>query len=210
MRIALDLDGVCFDFTTALHDYAVRSRLIEPSATKVAATWDWFKHEWGWGSGEFEEHMTDAIEFGDLYARPGLVYPGVVEGVRYLRKQGHTIHVITDRARFGPPGRAAEQTFLWLDNEGIEFDTVTFARDKAAVLQADIAFDDAPHHWRAYTAAGTVCVLRDHPYNQACGPALRTPTFDEFVQLVESFDRMDLATLAALYARSATRGVARP
>lgn len=209
MRIALDLDGVCFNFTDALHAWAVDHFLIDPSATKVAATWDWFKHEWGWESGEFEEHMLDAIEFGDLYARPSFVYPGVIEGVAELRRRGHTIHVITDRARFGPPGMAAEQTFRWLAENEIVADSVTFARDKAAVLQADIAFDDAPHHWRAYTAAGTVCVLRDQAYNQDCEPALRAPTFDGFVQLVESLDhRIDLTTLATLYAQSASRGAA--
>jgi hypothetical protein len=210
MKIGLDLDGVCFNFTDALYSYAVHHQLIEPSASRIASTWDWFKHEWGWESGEFAERMTDAIEFWDLYARPGLVYPGVVEGVAELRRQGHTIHIITDRARFGPPGMAAEQTYRWLDAEGVEFDTVTFAQHKAAVLRADVAFDDAPHHWRAYQDAGAVCVLRDHPYNQDCEPALRTPTFDGFVTLVNSLDhRIDLSTIAALYAQSeSTKGAA--
>lgn len=196
MKIALDLDGVCFNFTEALHTYAVDRRLIDPSVTKVASSWDWFQNEWGWEPGEFAEHISDAIEFWDLYARPGYIYPGVAEGVGELRRRGHQIHVITDRARFGPPGLAAGQTLQWLAEEGVEFDSVTFARHKGEVLKADIAFDDAPHHFTAYRDAGVLCVMREHPYNVGIG-TIRVPAFPSFIQLVESL-HFPTSTLRAL------------
>lgn len=185
MKIALDLDGVCFDFTGALHAYAVRQLLIDPSVPAVAGAWDFFLHDWGWSSAEFAEHISDAIEFGEIYTKSGFVFPGAVEGVAELRRQGHTIHVITDRARFGPAGMAAEQTFRWLDANGIVVDSVTFAQHKGEVLKADVAFDDAPHHWAAYRDAGVLCVLREHAYNAGVGH-VRVPTFESFVRLVES------------------------
>lgn len=209
MRIALDLDGVCFDFTGALHAVSVKHKLIDPSVPATAGTWDFFLHEWGWSSEEFAENIRDAIEFGELYALPGFVFPGVVEGVAHLRERGHQVHVITDRARFGPPGMAAEQTFRWLDENGIVVDSVTFAQHKSGVLQGDIAFDDAPHHWEAYRAAGTLCVLRDHRYNQNSRLAIRAETFGSFVALVDSLDHgIDFGALRALYTGNYERGAA--
>lgn len=202
MRIAMDLDGVCFDFVEAFRQFCLKHKIGDPEmVARPALQWDFFTNDWGISREEFEDAIWVAIGNWDLYARPDFVFPGVVAGMHHLKELGHTLSIITDRSRFGPSGLAAAQTFQWLEDEGIPYDTVTFAQHKGEVLQADIAFDDATHHWQSYRDAGVICVLRTHPFNAAApSPALRADHFDGFVHLVENLERsVDIAQLRALY-----------
>lgn len=159
MRIALDLDGVCYHWEKTGR-YLLRtqrgcSHLIYPSTD-----WDYIKRmvdaeDWDW-------LWSEGVELG-LF-RYGHVITGAIEGVRELKARGHEVLVVTHR-----PSSAVQDTLDWLSYvrfEPAEVHILSDGRPKSSV-PADIYIDDRPENIVEVLASTEAdALLFDQPWNQ--------------------------------------------
>jgi 5'(3')-deoxyribonucleotidase len=146
MRIGLDLDGVCYQWS-ATAQYMLRERMLARGETPPVELfqepeyWDWIEdytspEDWSW-------LWSGAIEEG-LY-RYGHVVKGAIEGAQAISKLGETT-VITAR-----PKAAVHDTMAWLE---LMFNRVPLAgvviqsdgQKKSEVPGIDVYIDDAKHN----------------------------------------------------------------
>lgn len=163
MRVGLDLDGVCYDFGSALRDW-LRARGWESSLPEPQ-TW-YFYRAWGLTDQEFGEQVNAGVAAGWIF-RNGEPLRWSLEGAKALKADGHTIHVVTDRF-FGPAGDAQAATVEWLTRWGFPYDSVTFSKDKT-VVRLDAMVDDRLENYDALEAAGVEAYLLDQQWNREIG-----------------------------------------
>ena len=106
---------------------------------------------------EHEVHMT-------IGAQP---LEGAVEAIASLKTAGHTLVVVTARAR-----RLRRLTEAWLEYYGIAVDGLHFLEGgaKGPVVRAerlDLLVEDAPHNALAVAETGVPVLLFGAPYNRA-------------------------------------------
>jgi 5'(3')-deoxyribonucleotidase len=137
MKIAVDIDGVCYNFVDELHRAVQKATGYDGPAT--AERWNFFK-DWGFETSTILSIADQSVDAGELFWR-GDQIPGTRKALETLRANGHTIHFCTARD-YGT--RSVEATGYWLNRQGLftpRVDTLTFAYDKT-VLAADILIDD--------------------------------------------------------------------
>lgn len=172
-RIALDLDGVVYDFHGAAcymmrHNFGYTAELSRESWT----SWDWMQGQvhpdhwrWLWNQG---------VEEG-LF-RHGHTLKGSIDGVRELATLGD-IAVVTSR-----PRSAIQDTLSWLAYNRLpitEVHIVGSGVPKTSCGDFALAVDDAVHNGTDYTSAGVPMLLIDKPWNQGVEDSpLLTRVFD--------------------------------
>lgn len=188
MRIGIDLDGVCYQWTKTAR-YMLREILPNSPYHKhgplgqECSKWDYIKdhvskehNDWLWKEG---------VELG-LF-RHGHLFPGTIKALRALAKYGRLV-AITQR-----PHRASEDTFAWINFHRLPFREVHILQGepKTEVAQCDVYIDDRPKNCIELKTAfsdSTVCIP-DRPWNQefsACASGcVRTYSWDEFVQIAK-------------------------
>lgn len=167
MRIALDLDGVCYAWDKTAR-YMLRKKI---AATGQVIPPELFRDSQHWneieevvGPENFQWLWTDGVRDG-LF-RYGHCYTGAIEGVTELCEMGD-VHIVTAR-----PKTAYKDTIDWLsfmfDKSTISGVHFTGGESKSSV-PADVYIDDAPHNIEQLLKAGhqVVSVLR--PWNQSLG-----------------------------------------
>lgn len=181
-RVGFDLDGVVYDFRKAHADFEVRRGNAHCSLDAALDHWDYFEG-WGQSLDDWLKSYAEGVDAGHILWR-GDPLPGAVQTFRMLRHAGHTIHVVTDRAIGGDPQGA---TKAWLAEHGLDYDSLTFSRDKTAI-PTDIFIEDRLENADALNAAGTLCYLINRPWNQAGEDHRpRVDTLDEFYSAVEDY-----------------------
>lgn len=186
MQIGIDLDGVCYDFTAAF------CRYVGWDPTTVDK-WEFFKDH-GYSVDEFLRTCHIMIKNGLLFRRGDLL-PGTKEAFDALIKQGHTIHIITDRCSLDPEDTdlIKQHTLDWLEDNGLRYDQIRFTGDKVAAakeLGLDFMIDDRIEN---YEALVTVCDVKlfDRPWNRSAAHAARVYSWDGFVRCVENAMKFD-------------------
>ena len=182
LRLGIDLDGCVYDFVDSLRRTVAARTATAPSALTDACCWNFYSHCWGMTLEDFLEHFTAGVNSGVIFAT-GQPEPDAVAVLAQLRRAGHTLHVVTDRASVGAPGVAQSATATWLRANGIAVDSLTFSADKASV-PTDLFIDDRSENYLALQGSGTQPVLFDRPWNQDVTGALRVRGWQEFGQLV--------------------------
>ncbi len=168
MRIAIDLDGVCYNFTRALSEYI--EHMTGERYYAVPSCWEFYATDWGMSLAEYLQWFEEGVDAGWIFTI-GEPAPGCIEALTALRADGHTIHLCTERNI----GRLAKvNTAEWLEAVGMPYDSLTFVTgDKSETLIADIAIDDRPRNVDQWTDAGVkaYCMgfderedMRDHPF----------------------------------------------
>lgn len=162
MQIGIDLDGVCYGFTEAF----CRNVGWDP---RTADRWEFYRDH-GWTTDQFLRSCRAQIKDGLLFKKGDLL-PGTKEAFDALIKQGHTIHIITDRCSLDPEDTdlIKQHTLDWLEDNGLWYDQIRFTGDKAKAaeeLGLDVMIDDRTENVEALEAAGFRAYLFDRPWNQ--------------------------------------------
>ncbi|GAB3863265.1 5'-nucleotidase [Nocardioides maradonensis] len=181
MRIGIDLDGVCYDFSASLRTYLEMSGGL-PDGCVYADVLRWeFYEDWGFSLDEFKQLCHDGVNAGVIFTH-GDPFPGVHEAFSRIRVAGHTIHIVTDRS-FGRPGAAAAATIDWLARHDLSFDSITFTADKT-VAGVDAMVDDKPENYAALRDAGVDAHLLTRPWNQHIPGAQRVLDLLHFSEVI--------------------------
>ena len=156
-RIALDLDGVCYNYSaTACH-------LLN---SNKGYNLDWTEtNSWGWLQDQVKKEdwrwlWNEGVKKG-LF-RYGHLIKGAEEGVQELAKLGKIV-VVTSR-----PTAAIQDTIDWLSFMRFpvaELHILSHGQNKAEI-KPDIAIDDGPKNIKDYYAADIPCIVYDTPYNK--------------------------------------------
>jgi len=183
MRIGIDLDGVCYDFTAAY-----LANQAPPPPGFVADKWEFYK-DLGQTTEQFLDQCRRMVRTGLLF-RKGDLLPGTKEAFDALIEQGHTIHIITDRCSLDPEDSdlIKQHTLDWLEDNGLRYDQIRFTGDKAAAaeeLGLDYMIDDRIENYDALDGTGVSVYLFDRPWNRSAEYAARVWSWSEFVGIVE-------------------------
>lgn len=188
LKLAIDLDGVCYWFTQSLRMY-FHEVLGKPLEEMPAPTiWD-FWDEWGMTMQEWLDGFNNGVREGHVF-RHGDPMEGVVDGFADLREMGHSIHIVTSRPMEG----GIRNTWEWLDEQGLKYDSLTVLQDRKCpktIIDFDVLLDDLPDHCVDAVEAGKQAVVFSGPLNayncEANYPnwtGRRVDSWDEFVRMV--------------------------
>lgn len=183
MKVGIDLDGVCYDFGASLAYYLTTHCGWDPARCTPPARWEFYE-DWGLPLPEFLATCAAGVDAGVVFTH-GDPLPGVKDALDRLAAAGHSLHIITDRAR----GAAQAATAQWLTAHDLPYDTLTFAADKT-VLWTEVMVDDKRANIDALEEAGTWGYLMDRPWNQYEGVL---PRYRRVADLTEFADAV-LAT----------------
>lgn len=171
MRIAVDLDGVLYEWSKTarfmMREYRGYAKTGPMGAE--ATSWDYIEQhtspeDWKW-------LWNEGITLG-LF-RYGHVVTGSQAGIRALRSQNHTVEVVTHR-----PASAVPDTLDWLSlfqklEAGVVFDGVhvlTNGERKSSVA-VDLLIDDKPSNLEDWIGHARQGILFDREWNQGAKPA---------------------------------------
>lgn len=184
MKVAIDLDGVCYEFQRT-YRYMIREyRGVDmPPVCDFWVQWDSQKqygkpsdHQWMW---------TEGVKLG-LF-RYGHMTTGARRGLQALDEMGHTLMVVTSR-----PFSAHEDTQAWCDLFFKDIDATLHmvARPEEKVeIDWDIIVDDKPENVRDAMWAGRKAVLFSQPWNRSFlwwqYGARRASDWNDVVRIIE-------------------------
>lgn len=188
MIIGIDLDGVAYDFVSAMRKYAHEVYEVPLETMPTAVSWDFPVHDWGWTMEEFLNVFEEGVNSLEIF-NTGDPYPGVKEGIDRLRAAGHHVHIVTHRESVGEPGIAVISTVTWLAHHGIAYDSISFTKNKS-IVRADVFIEDNVNNFLDLWKNDIPSFIRTQPYNaaniwsadeQAVEMLWRVSSFDEFV-----------------------------
>lgn len=186
-RVVCDIDDVLYPCVEEIRQYLGThvgyniEDLVDPP------TWDLHEH-WGIGSAELWEIVGRGVNCGYIFSESA-PYPGVEEGMRALKEDGHSIHLVTARCA-GRPGEAEAQTAAWLNDWNLPYDSLTFSADKT-VIASDYALDDKIENFEALSGWVTdQAFLMDQPWNRGHVTKNRVHNFTEFVEAVRERENL--------------------
>lgn len=180
--VAIDMDGVLFDFASV-----ITKHFSEYFGTELPAPKGWeFFSEWGLSADSFYtllDHLTTERELFN----EGSPIPKSMVGWKSLREQGLRLHVITHRS-----WSAHAQTIKWLERYRFIPDSLHFTGDKAPVLASIstdefAAIDDHYEQYAEYKAYGTKAFLFTQPWNEG-HPGRRVSTLEEFADAIKLYN----------------------
>lgn len=178
MRIAVDLDGVCYEFQRTYRYMMREYRGVDmPPVDEFWTTWDApdayadpADRKWMWKEG---------VELG-LF-RYGHMVRGARRGLESLVDYGHTLQIVTHR-----PRNAVTDTLDWVSLyfKGIPLDgfAILTEQEPKSTVSADILIDDKMENVEEWAATGRHAVLFAKPYNHLFGRTI------ERVQRVEGWE----------------------
>jgi 5'(3')-deoxyribonucleotidase len=179
LRLGIDLDGVVADFNRGWI-LAYNDRFGTELAPEMVTSWDSpldlthfadMTAFWGWA----RDHGGSTV-FRHLEP-----YPGAVEALRGLNRDGHDIVVLTAK-----PDWAVHDTLEWMADNRIPTREIHFTEHKHRV-PCDVYLDDAPDQVRTLAthraAEATVCRFV-RPWNEPVDGAVDVHDWEEFTTLV--------------------------
>ena len=187
MKLAVDLDGVLFNFIDSFMDYI--DKIGNPYNAKLygkPVSWNM----WEWMAISKQQFMNllhayskdGGFQFGEF------TDPHAIEKINNLAKK-HEIIITT--ARHAGLDKCKKQivdsTVNWLDFYNIEYHDLIFVRDKTLV-NGDIFLDDGQHHLEALRDCGKVAVCYDQEYNKDWTGA-RVKNWEEFEKIISQYER---------------------
>lgn len=159
--IAIDLDGVCYEWDrTAKYMLRTYRHLdSDPSMSAPTTSWNYIKdnvtvedYAWLWEEG---------VELG-LF-RYGHVVKDAIVSLNNLHEAGHKLMAVTHR-----PTAAVKDTLAWLTYLNLEWDQVhilSYGQPKSSV-KGDCLIDDKPANVIEWAMAGREAILYDRTWNK--------------------------------------------
>lgn len=179
MRVGIDLDGVCYDFSASVRRFLCRTdayAMRHPEPVR----WEFYE-DWGYSLDQFINTCHDGVDAGVIFTH-GEPYPNTAEAFMRIKAAGHSIHIVTDRS-FGSPGASASATLGWLAAHGLSYDSITFTADKTAA-NVDVMVDDKPANYEALRAAGVDAYLLTRAWNKHVPDAKRVLDLLHFAEVI--------------------------
>jgi hypothetical protein len=180
MRVGIDLDEVTYPFVEILGNWIHRQTDRPRSEMPPATTWAFYE-EWGYSADEFLTFYRDGVDAGYIFAA-GLPITGALPVLDDLRKNGHTIHLITNRF---VGRRVQENTDRWLQKWAVPYDSLTYAEDKS-VLNIDLHLDDKPSNVDALRETGCAAYVYDCGRDDQAGHPFLISSWWEFLSIVNA------------------------
>jgi 5'(3')-deoxyribonucleotidase len=171
MRIAVDLDGVLYEWSKTAR-YMLRHYKGHSASGPMgmeSLSWDYIekhvgKQDWDW-------LWNEGVDLG-LF-RYGHVVTGGQSAIRDMRTAGNTVVVATHR-----PSAAVPDTIAWLDlfqkpEAGVVFDGIHILTngEPKHTVQADLLIDDKFSNLEDWVGHGRRGILFDREWNQGAKPA---------------------------------------
>jgi len=186
MKIAVDLDGVCYEFQRT-YRYMIREyRGVEmPPVSEFWTYWDAQKqfgtkadHDWMWGGG---------VKKG-LF-RYGHMVTGARRGLEQLQQDRHKLIVVTHR-----PESAVTDTLEWVSLyfKGIRLSGfhILSSQNSKTTIPWDVLIDDKKENIQDARAAGRQAILFSRPWNEGWDwmstGARRASDWEEVANVVRS------------------------
>lgn len=180
MRLGIDLDGVGADFNSGwISRY--NAQFGADVAFDAVRSWDaipaltHFRH-----MGEFWDWARD--HEGHSLFRHLEPYPGAVEALWSLARDGHAVVVLTTK-----PWWAIHDTFAWLAQHRIPTREVHILEEKWEV-DCDVYLEDAPHNLEELVRhrPDRVVARFVRPWNEPVARVIDVHGWDDFQKLVAS------------------------
>lgn len=189
MKLAIDLDGVVYDFVGVFRTYLEIVGEKKAEDMPPAKTWEFFSDQWGMTFEQFWHHASKGVDEGYIFKTGAPIF-GAKETLERLASKGHTIHLVTDRS-FGK--NSIPNTVWWLEENGIPYDSLTVGADKT-VINTDLFLDDRDKNYLdALEVGNTTPVLFSRPWNDHVENALRIGGWGSFLHLVDmAQERIDV------------------
>lgn len=164
--LALDLDGVCADYTQGIRNFLVEQGSASAADLPDPDVYNLSKAS-GWPFENIEDYLTThkhAVAEG-LYRKLPLI-PGASEALQRLAKEKVHIRVLTHRLFTGGlHQRVVSDTVAWLDDHKIPYMSICFTGLKDTI-DANIYIDDAPANVKVLQEAGKDVILFNQSYNK--------------------------------------------
>lgn len=178
--VGIDLDGVLFDFSSAVTESFSRMMgrtLLAPQK------WEFYE-DWGLNKDEFYSLLAKATVEDELFDH-GAPIMGSLEGWKKLRNLGVKLHIITHRSML-----AMNQTTRWLERNGLVPDSLFFTGDKALVLSSiaeekAVAVDDHYVQYMNYNVTGVIPFIFNQSWNTEY-PVRRIHALAELAQYIDT------------------------
>lgn len=194
LDVMFDVDDVIFPTMMSIHELARQAGYHD---NDVDPSWS------GWEAYRIPEQAywdlwSDfALSGGYVNTEP---IQEAVEDMRRLYFEGHRIHLVTARGFMNHAIAIRDWTRQWIEEFGIPWHSLTFARDKVAAqvplgraflpdfhaVEAffDYGIDDSPRNVDSLRAAGVDCYLLDHVHNKDHVADHRVATVGNFVDMI--------------------------
>jgi 5'-nucleotidase len=185
--LAVDLDGVCADYTTSLRPYMAAMGRQDAFDLPAPDNWNLVKAGWFDDLDGYLAAHRYAVE--RAFFRTMEEIPGMSDALWKLSDAEVHIRIVTHRfLTHGDQGKAAQDTIAWLQTpreDGrvrVPYRDLCFLGAKSDAF-ADMHLDDAPHQVEALRAAGQDVLVFDHAYNRHL-PAPRAHGWSDVVEHV--------------------------
>ncbi len=160
MRIGLDLDGVTANFHQRYID-EINDR--HNSNLKLSDWKEWDLTNIPWMT---REEFMETIKYVNTSGAFRHLEPirGALSGIERLRRNGHSIHIITHRTY-----QSRLDTVPWLDTHGVDFETLSFSKEKGQIcndLGIDYMIDDIQSTCEDVVKWGSQAILFTRPWNR--------------------------------------------
>ena len=185
----LDLDGVCADYTGALHHHLVTHGRMDPDLRPPEHDYTIYRNPgWPFHTGDDYLATHEAAENEHLYATMQPI-PGAPEALRTLAAHHVYIRIVTHRLFVAGQHRmVVADTAQWLERHRIPYMSLCFTGLKDT-MRATVHIDDSPANIQALRDAGQHVVVFDQPYNRDCpGPRLRDWSEESVETLLDWFE----------------------
>lgn len=194
MRIGLDIDGVCYEWSKTAR-YMLRE--IYPgelsddqklALTRESTSWNYIQGIVG--NEAFGWLWSEGVRLG-LF-RYGHLVRGAVKGVRLLA-QDHEVIAVTHR-----PSNAVEDTLAWLSFMQLPLKGIHIFTNQESKLIADCDayIDDKPETIEEVVRGGRYGILFDREWNRDCMMGYRAHGWDDVtstaIQVAESWVKSEL------------------
>lgn len=166
-RIAVDLDGCLYDFTTTMREWLIargwqREDLPDPQTYSLTQSWQM-------SSELLRVEMSRALAAGVLFRR-GEAFDDGIEHARRIGLKGHRLVAVTARQFPGLELEARRATIQWMRDNHIHPDETHLVGLQGGAeknkIHYDLLIDDSPENIHAAHAAGRKAVLLDREWNR--------------------------------------------
>lgn len=191
MRIAIDLDGVCYEWQrTYRYMLRVYHQVFMPPVEAFWYYWnapDQFttkqQRDWMWKEG---------VELG-LF-RYGHMVAGTRIGLQALAEAGHDLVVVTHR-----PKNAINDTLDWVryyfNDIPLSEVRILSNQEPKTCVDADVLIDDKPENVIEWCATGRKAILFSQPWNRDMEVPVGCRVADGWEEVVTAIKEVELATV---------------
>jgi uncharacterized HAD superfamily protein len=157
MRIAIDIDSTLHHHWEVLSQVSLRRFGVELP----------YEEQVSWGTTRLrDDQFALCVEESHSEARilGGMPYAGAVETIADWRREGHVIHVVSDRGE-----EKRDVTERWLRRIGIAFERLHCSPEKVSRCLAhriELLIDDNPIDLRSASDRGIAVAAILHPWNE--------------------------------------------